>query len=125
MFELGGDLAALTKERHSQMAAVGRLSTQSIHATIKPTDPDFDLLLSLVDGIPIVTAASFEPNHKPPPLRAKYIRVSCAVNKMMYELYCKGLIFIIPTPIALTVADHFSSTHWAKKKGEISGASYR
>ena len=120
--ELGGDLSALTRERHLLMASIGRLSVHSIHATIRPSDPDFDLLLSLVEGIPIVTAAAFVPNSKPPPLRAKYLRVASAVNKMMFELYLKGLIFIIPTVTALTINGiHFSSTHWAKKKGKAQG----
>ena len=119
---LDGNLANLTRERHSEMAAVGRLSVESIHATVDHADPDFNLLLSLVDGIPIITAPSFEPNRVPPPLRAKYLRVSSAVNKMMYDLYCKQLIFIIPTVIALTIPrTHFSSTHWAKKKRKKEG----
>ena len=83
---LDGNLASLTRERQAEMAVVGRLSVASIHATIDPTDSDFNLLLSLVNGIPIITASSFEPNKEPPPLRAKYLRVSAAVNKMMYDL---------------------------------------
>ena len=120
--ELEGDLAALTSERHSQMSEVGRLSAESIRATVDPLDPDFELLLSLVDGIPVVTAADFEPNEHPPPLRAKYLRVSSAVNKMVFELFQKGLIFILPTATALTIPGiHFSSTHWALKKGKRQG----
>ena len=45
-----------------------------------------------------------------------------AVNKLMYQLYEKGNIIIIPTETAKLVNGvHFSSTHWALKKGKVSG----
>ena len=69
-----------------------------------------------------MTADAFVPNGKPPPLRQKYLRVAPAVNKMMYELYKAGLIFILPTTVVLAIPGvHFSSTHWAKKKGKKKG----
>jgi hypothetical protein len=120
--ELNGDLAAMTRERHAEMLVVGRLCDESIKNTVDPSDPDFSLLRGLVTGIPIVTAQEFKPNGKPPPLRSKYLRVAPAVNKMMYELYDAGLIFILPTEAALLIPGvHFSSTHWAKKKGKKKG----
>jgi hypothetical protein len=69
LVELNGDLAAMTRERHAAMLKVGRLSDESILSTVDPSDPDLDLLRSLVTGVPIVTATLFEPNGKPPPLR--------------------------------------------------------
>jgi len=122
LIELNGDLAAMTKERHAAMLKVGRLSDESISLTVDPFDPDIDLLRSLVMGIPIITAQAFAPNGKPPPLRQKYLRVAPAVNKMMYELYEAGLVFIVTTEVALRIPGvHFSSTHWATKKGKKKG----
>ena len=90
--------------------------------TVDSSDPDIDLLRSLVTGIPIVTAQSFVPNGKPPALRQKYLRVAPAVNKMMHELYEAGLIFIVTTEVAMKIPGiHFSSTHWATKEGKKKG----
>jgi hypothetical protein len=41
---------------------------------------------------------------------------------MMFDLYVDGLIIIIPTELALGIPGvHFSSTHWARKKGKKKG----
>ena len=112
----------MTRERHAAMLKVGRLSDESILSTVDPSDPDLDLLRSLVTGVPIVTATLFEPNGKPPPLCEKYLRVAPAVNKMMHELYEAGLIFVVTTEVAIRIPGvHFSSTHWARKKGKKKG----
>ena len=92
------------------MLKVGRLCDESIIRTVDKSDPDFDLIRSLVTGIPIVTAQSFVPNGKPPPLRQKYLRVAPAVNKMMHELYQAGLIFIVTTEVAMKIPGvHFQA----------------
>jgi hypothetical protein len=76
----------------------------------------------MVDGIPIFTADDFTPNLRPPPLRAKYVRLAPVVNKLMADLYDAGLIFILPTTDAVKIVGiHFSQTHWTFKRGKRFG----
>jgi hypothetical protein len=104
------------------MARSGRLSLESVDRWVPTTDPDYGRLRDLVSGIPIITAEDFRPNGAPPKLRAKYLRMAPAVNKLMYQLYEKDNIIIMPTEKAKQIKGvHFSSTHWALKKGKVWG----
>jgi len=96
LFEFNGNLADVTRERHTFMLKQGRLCKESTQRTVDPSDPDYALLMSLVDGVPKVTADAFVPN--------------------------AGLIFILPTTVVLAIPGvHFSSTHGAKKQGKKKG----
>jgi hypothetical protein len=119
----GGDLAAMVRARQEHSRA-DRLSRRRIHECVDQLDPDFDRILDLADGIRIFVADDFEPNGagERPPLRAKYVEVSAAVNKLMFDLYEAGVIILLPTAVALGVLGaHFSSTHWAPKRGKARG----
>ena len=97
-----------------RMSSEGRMSEESIRSLVAETDEDFPRLMDLVGGIKIIADETFEPNLKPPELRAKYIRMAPAVNRLMYELYELGLIMIIPTSMAMSIPGvHFSCSHWA------------
>ena len=97
-------------------------SIESINAVVPPSDPDYEGLCKMVDGIPILTAEDFVPNLRPPPLRDKYLKLAPCVNKLMASLYDAGLIFIIPTAEAVQIAGiHFSQTHWTRKVGKKQG----
>ena len=61
----GWEYCSNAKERHEVMTGDGRLSDESIKCTINSSVPDFELLCSLVVGIPIITTESFEPTGKP------------------------------------------------------------
>jgi hypothetical protein len=86
-------------------------------------DPNKPYLLKLVDGIEIFTTPGFTPNRQPPPLRKKYKLVAQAVNKMMFELYKKGAVLLLPTDkLVKEISDiHYSMTNWAPKKGKEQG----
>ena len=117
-----GNLATYVSDLHVAMALTGRLSEDSIKASVPTSDPDYRTLMNLVAGIPIVTDPTFVPNESPPPLRAKYIRMAPCVDKLMSELYAKGLILILPTTAATQIPGiHFSQSHWARKKGKHYG----
>lgn len=116
----GGNLASLVRKRHRAMPS--RLSCATVLEHVPWSDPDFDALMSIADGIPIVTASGFEPNNTPPRLRSKYLRVAAAVNKLVYSQYQSGQVIILPTSVLLQMGGvHFSSTHWAMKKGKEEG----
>jgi hypothetical protein len=86
-------------------------------------DPNKPWLVKLINGIEIFTSPDFSPNLKPPALRKKYKLVSPAVNRMMFDLYEKGAVILLPTDkLVKEVKDiHFSPTNWAPKKGKEQG----
>ena len=118
-----GGLAAYASAMQARIKATGRgLSIDSINAVVPPSDPDYEGLCKMVDGIPILTAEDFVPNLRPPPLRDKYVKLAPCVNKLMASLYDAGLIFIIPTAEAVQIPGiHFSQTHWTRKVGKKQG----
>ena len=118
-----GSLAAYTTSMQARIKATGRgLSIDSINAVVPQSDPDYEGLCKMVDGIPILTDEDFVPNLRPPPLRDKYVKLAPCVNKLMASLYDAGLIFIIPTTEAVQIAGiHFSQTHWTRKVGKKQG----
>ena len=119
----GFDLAAVAADRQAALSESGRLSPDRVRALVPTDDPDYDSLLSFAtNGVPIITDPTFIPNGAPPPLRSKYIKMAPVVNKLMLDLFHSGLILIIPTELALQVEGiHFSSTHWALKRGKVWG----
>ena len=122
LHRLGGDLEALVRERHQEMAARGRLSVSSIEAYVDEDDPDRQTLVDLVEGIPILVSEDFVPSGAPAPPRTKYVRLAPCVNRLMTDLHSKGLILMLPTETVCRIpGSHFSETHWALKKGKKCG----
>ena len=117
---VGGDLGRLVKLRQSAMGDT-RLSLDRIDS-LGYVDEDVIRLRGLVGGMDIVVGKDFIPNGTPPKLRAKYIRIAPAFNKMILELYDAGAILIIPTSTAKKISGvHFSSAHWTVKSGKKKG----
>ena len=110
--EACGDLEVVVREKQALMADERtRLSLGSIKDMVPLDDPDRQRLIELVQGIQIVTDEDFEANGSPPPLRAKYLRMAPAVNKLMQQLYDSGKVMIIPTRMALQIEGiHFLYT---------------
>jgi hypothetical protein len=100
-----------------------RLSLSSIAlAGISPDDPDYSSLVGLTHGVQLTTPTGFVPNSTPGKLRAKYVRIAPAVNKLLIQLHTAELVFILPTPLATKIPGiHFSDIHWAVKKGKPQG----
>ena len=117
-----GSLKGAVEGLHAEMAKAGRLSEGSIRSLLSEDDEDFDKLMDLLRGVKILTSEDFEPNGLPPELRAKYVRMAPAVNRLMYDLYELGLVIIVPTEVAKSIPGiHFSCSHWARKKGKKCG----
>lgn len=89
------------------------------------SDPDFRLIMELaVVGIHVHRAPTFSLNTHPPPLRELYLKTSCAVNKLIYDLHQSQLVLILPLSYIQTHFPHslhFSPLHWTKKSGKVSG----
>jgi len=122
-----GSLEEYVRKKQSIMAAEhGRLDEERVRAVVSETDPDFDRVLALVGGVPIFTSEGFQHNGKSPPLRAKYLRMRAVVNKLVYDLYERGLVIVLPTEQAVKIEGiHFSMAHWTtqatKEKGRFLG----
>jgi len=79
-------------------------------------------LLAMASGIPILTAPDFSPTNIPPKLRQKYLRLSPAINKSIYELYKNNLVIILPTTVAKEISGiHFSAIHWTLQADKEQG----
>jgi hypothetical protein len=61
------------------------------------SDPDLDLLRSLVDGIHIPFDATFVPDRRTPPSSAINLAASLAIDFGWWKLYEQGLCLLIPT----------------------------
>ena len=115
-----GDLGEVAKSRHFSMGDT-RLSLSRIES-LGYVDEDIIRLQGLVRGMDIIVEQNFVPNSVPPKLRAKYLRVAPAFNKMILEQYEAGAILIMSTAAARNVPGvHFSSAHWTVKSGKKKG----
>ena len=118
----GYDLAAFVRSKQARMSQRGRLSRARVDSVVDPSDPDYERLLDLVDGIPIEVHPDFEPNGEPPPLRTKYVRLAPVVNRLLYEMYGTGVLTVIDAEAAARIEGvHYSATHWALKRGKPCG----
>ena len=67
-------------------------------------DENIIRLRRLVGEMDIVVGQDFVPNGTPPKLRAKYLRIAPAFNKMIVEQYNASAILIVPTSAAKKVS---------------------
>lgn len=81
-----------------------------------------NILITLCDGVPILTPTEFICNNIPPPIRNKYLMVRSTVNKLVYAQYVLKNVIIIPTTFAVKLPGiHFSNLHWTAQFGKESG----
>ena len=121
LHSLDGNLSSLARYSHELMKG-SRLSQERVHRWVPRSDPDFDRLLRLCEGVRILVPEDFVPNGTPPPLRNKYMRMAPAVNKMFYEAHQEGLVYLLPTDYVLRLDGiHWSSAHWTTKVGKQKG----
>lgn len=121
LIELGNDFPALVRfrqrERKGDRLNVDRVNRLGIKNSIWK-----ERLLSIANGIPIITAPGFSPTNTPPPLRRKYTDIAPAINKQVYDLYQKGLVIILPTEVAKGIEGvHFSAIHWTAQHDKEQG----
>ena len=108
---VGWDFNALARLRISELAC-DRINETAIRAHIDPADPDFDNLISISQGVRVVTAPDFVPNKIPPPLRQKYVSLQSPLNKSIYKNYTSGKTIILPRDALVHILDpHFSLVH--------------
>ena len=119
------DVVEMTRVQHTKTAGE-RLSRERIEKLVPDTDPDRETLLSLAEGMVVLTAADFNPSGKPQMMRQLYKRVKNAVNKVLLECWKEGLVFLVNRETALKMAEkwgplHYNAVSWALKKGRREG----
>ena len=104
-----------------------RLNYDRVSKYVPLTDPDYEAIQRLVKGIPIFTPNDFQPNNgivngKLMKLRAKYLTMPSVINRLVYELYERGKVIILPTSIAReNRVTHYSALSWTTKVGKPQG----
>lgn len=128
----GFNLASMVREFQSRMPH-SRLSHEAVETWISPTNPDYANIKALVDGVPFLVPANFRPNERPYGLRKKYVHMAPVINKLMYDLYMRGLCIIMHTEEAIKILSstrfglpacrplQYSSVHWCPKRGKEKG----
>jgi hypothetical protein len=111
-------------ERRLKRLSTGRLNLQRI-ATLNTSNPEKELLKDLVIGMKVHLPEGFVPNGSliPSPLRATYVAVAPAVNRMLGDIRGQELAFLLPLQLARENVPnlHFAKAHWTRKKGKPSG----
>ena len=119
----GFDLTSMVRSQLERLAP-HRLNHDRI-TQLHPNNPERSLLYDLANGMRVPLPPDFSPNGSDPssPLRATYVRVHAAVNKMLGSIVDQDLAFLLPKTLALDHIKnlHFCSAHWAPKKGKASG----
>ena len=121
--EAGGDLEALVKKIHVDTSP-DRMSHVRVDLWTSDDNPERGLLHELVGGIRVETPPDFIPNgaFPQPPLRALYLKVHSAVDRMVYDTHKKGWCFFLTMASALLLTGiHFVAAHWAVNKGKLEG----
>ena len=117
----GGSLSALVSSVH-RAAACNRFSVARVRDLIPPSDPHFDYLLALAEGLRIHLPEPYTPLSIPPPPRALYLSLQSPINKMVYALWETGKALIIPSHLLSDIPRiHYNPVHWTVSKGKPEG----
>jgi len=119
------NLEAMARAQHAARAS-GRLSKERIERLVPQEDPDRERLMSLVEGMIVLTADDFAPSGRPPKMRGLYKRMKNAVNKVLAETWREGLAFIVTKETAEKIVMtsgkvQFNTVSWAPKKDKPQG----
>ena len=110
--------------RRLKTLAPTRLSAERVEGLL-PDNPERELMMDLAVGMKVHFPEGFLPNggQEPSPLRATYVEVHSAVNRMLGEVRKQRLAFILPLAVAKQFVPrlHFCKAHWTRKKGKASG----
>ncbi len=117
------DFVSMVRRRLKTLAP-SRLNHDRVRG-LRPDNPEIPLLNELVGGMWVPLPAGFTPNGQdlPTPLRAAYVSVAPAVNKMLGDIVQQKLAFLLPYEDAKRYVPrlHLGKAHWTKKKGKASG----
>ena len=122
----GGNLTAYILSLHQKNKEF-RLNLSRVKKYVPQTDPDYDSICRLVEGIPIFTTSNFKPNNgivngKPMRLRKKHLMMPSVIDKLVYDLYKEGKVVILPTGLSKeNRTTHFSALSWTTKFGKPQG----
>ena len=121
--EANYDFTDMVKARLTSLQS-SRLNLRRI-SRLTSDNPELLLLRDLAVGRRVPIPIGFKPNGSGAltPLRASYLKVHQAVNKIVAETVSSGLGFLLPKDLAIETIPrlHLCTAHWAQKKGKKSG----
>ena len=89
-----------------------RLNPDRVRKTLSRSNPEFDRMMVLANGIVAPLAGGFEPVGVPPPKTTLYTQVSKAVDGQFLKQVKEGLVMVLPLSVAETIQGiHFSAPH--------------
>jgi hypothetical protein len=99
-----------------------RFSRERVLAMVPPSDPDFNYLLTLADGMTIFMPKSFKQRVEPMKIRKLYSELRSPINKLLFKQWSSEKCFIIRTSVAASILGlHYSPIHWCKSKDKLEG----
>ena len=117
------DFVSMIRRRLKTLSP-NRLNHQRV-GQLRRDNPEIRLLSELVTGMHVPLPPGFTPNGQdtPTPLRATYVTVAPAVNKMLGDVVEQRLAFLLPYEEARRYVPnlHLCKAHWTRKKGKPSG----
>ena len=110
--------------RRLKILSPNRLNHERVKM-LRTDNPEIRLMSELVSGMWVPLPLDFKPNGQDPPtpLRAAYVSVAPAVNKMLGDVVEQKLAFLLTYEAARKHVPnlHLCKAHWTKKKGKPSG----
>ena len=118
------DFTAMVRRR-LQVLGPKRLNATRVKG-LRADNPERALMHELAtEGMHVPRPEGFKPNGQgtPAPLRASYMKVHQAVNRMLSDTVQQGLAFLLPKKMALQFVPnlHLGTAHWTPKKNKASG----
>ena len=124
-FEAASRNFTVMVRRRLRLLESTRLSVSRVES-LRDDNPERHLLQELAThGMYVPIPEHFKPNGGDDlaPLRASYVKVQGAVNKMLADTVERRLAFLLPKKLALESVPnlHLGTAHWTPKKGKASG----
>ena len=118
------DFVAMVRRRLKTLEPT-RLNASRVNG-LRADNPESRLMMELATkGMYVPKPVDFKTNGQetPAPLRASYLKVHQAVDRMLADTVQRRLAFLLPKQMALEAVPnlHLATAHWAPKKGKASG----
>jgi hypothetical protein len=95
---------------------------------LRSDNPEKNMMAELAGGMHVYLPDGFTSNGRLPrtPLRATYVSVAPAVNRMLGDIVEQKLAFILPLDFVIRAQEHVPNlhlckAHWTRNKGKPSG----
>jgi hypothetical protein len=93
-----------------------RSSVDRVRMHVPSSDPNFDFLIRLAEGMQITVPPKFVCCAVPRPLRSLYLELSSPVNRLLYKQWPAGKTGIVRSSVVANIPGiHYTSAHWSRR----------